>query len=346
MMELFDHPEFRNHQQIHFFEEKKTGLRTIIAIHHLINGISGGGCRFYSYRSTDDALTDVLRLSRAMTYKFALAGIAMGGAKSVIIGNSKADKTEALLESFGSMVESLGGQYVTAGDVGTNEEDMLIVQRKTRFVTGVKGQAGDTSRLTGYGVYQSIRAAVKYKTGSESLKGLRVAVQGAGGVGLHLVRHLLSEGAQVVIADLDAPALAQARKLGVQKTVAPESILFQEADVLAPCALGSILNEKTIPNIKAPIIVGGANNQLAKKEFASLLQEKDILLVPDFIANAGGAIQATGHMEGKTEDAILAHVNSIYKTTMQVLEKSRLENITPLEAAYRLGEEKLKRGRD
>ena len=341
-MTIFDHPEFRDHRQIHFFEDKKAGLRTIIAIHHLVNGRSGGGCRFYPYASTEDALTDVLRLSRAMTYKFVLAGIPMGGAKSVIIGHPKSDKTEALLEAFGDIVESLGGQYTTAGDIGTNEEDMLIIRRRTAHVAGVKGESGDTSRLTGYGVYQSIRAAVKHQTGKDTLNGIRVAVQGIGGVGRHLVRHLLEAGAKVIIADTDPVALEKAKSLGALKTTDTESILFQEVDVLAPCALGGILNERSIPGIKASIIAGGANNQLAKEGDSGLLKQKGILFVPDFIANAGGAIQATGYMEGKSEAEVLGHANSIFDTTLKVLQRSELQSITPLEAAYQIGEERLK----
>ena len=337
-MTLFDHPEFNNHQQVHFFEDKATGLRAIIAIHYLVNGSAGGGCRFYPYATTEDALTDVLRLSRAMTYKFVLTGIPFGGAKSVIIGNPKTDKTEALLESFGKKVDSLKGQYRTAGDVGTNEEDMLIIKRQTNYVAGVKGKGGDTARLTGYGVYQSIKAAVKHKMGQDTLKGIRIAIQGVGGVGVHLIPHLLKEGAEIMVADIDKYALGKAKEMQVHQIIDSDQILFQEVDVLAPCALGGILNADTIPKIKAPIIVGGANNQLSHDSMADRLLKRDILFIPDFVANSGGVIQGAGGLNGLNEETMIAQVNGIFDTTLKLLHLSEAQNITPLMTAYQWGE--------
>lgn len=338
-MPLFEHPEFKNHQEVHFFEDKKVGLKSIIAIHRLIEGTSGGGCRFYPYPSSSEALTDVLRLSRAMTYKFVLAGIAIGGAKTVIIGNPKTDKTTALLESFGRMVNSLGGKFVTGSDVGTNEEDMTIIRRSTRHVVGVKGEGGDTSRITGYGVYQSIRAAVRFKYGQDHLRNIRVAIQGGGGVGRHLAKHLLEAGAEIYLADIDPMAIERAKKLGVRQFVDPDEILIRETDILAPCALGGILNPDSIPNIKADIIAGGANNPLAKDADAEFLKSRDILFVPDFISNSGGVIHGTGQSSGKTEEEIIDQANGIYDTTIKILEMGRDLGISPIQAAYQLAEQ-------
>ncbi len=342
-MTPFEHSAYNKHRQLHFFENREVGLKTIIAIHHLVEGRSGGGCRFYPYQNDADALTDVLRLSRAMTYKFALADVPIGGAKAVIIGNPEINKNEALLEAFGRIVESLGGQYITAGDVGTNEEDMAIIKRATNHVVGVKGEGGDTSITTGYGVYQSIRAAVQFRYGRNNLQNIRVAIQGVGGVGLNLIKYLLEAGARPVIADTNPKALEKAQKLGVRKIVDPKAILFQETEVLAPCALGGILNKNSIPKIKAKIIAGGANNQLASDKDAESLHAKNILFVPDFIANSGGVMQGAGQMAGSDQEEIIARAKTIYDTTLTVLEMGEKKKITPLQAAYQLAERRLRR---
>lgn len=338
-MTPFNHPDFE-HESVHFFNDPKTGMRAIIALHQAYQGRTGGGCRFYPYPSGEEALTDALRLSRAMTYKFVLADIPMGGAKSVIIGDPRTLKTEALLEAFGECVARLNGRYTVGGDVGTNDEDMAVIRRKTPYVAGVKGAGGDTAPLTGYGVFRALEAAWAFRNPGTSLEGVRVAIQGLGGVGQHLAGHLSAVGAQLVVTDIDTSVLGQAREKGWE-VVDPSDILFSEAAILAPCALGGVLTEETIPHLKASIICGGANNQLAQEILSDQLQDRGITFVPDFVANAGGAISATGHLAGRPQDEIMAHVNGIYATTMAILQLAEQTRITPLAAAYQLAREKM-----
>ena len=341
MANVFEHAEFNNHKEVHFFNDEKVGLKAIIAIHHFHKGHSGGGCRFYPYPSSEEALTDVLRLSRAMTYKFALADIPMGGGKSVIIGDPQKLKTEELLEVFGQKIAELNGKYLVGGDVGTNEEDMTIIRRKTQFVAGAKGVGGDTAPMTGYGVFRALSAAWQFYTKGRSLENVRVAIQGFGGVGFHLAQFLDAAGAQITVADLSSKAQEKAKELGYN-VVSTFDILSQEVDILAPCALGGILNEESIPKISAKVICGGANNQLKHEDLILELEKKDILFVPDFISSAGGAIYGSGNLAGKSKEEIKIHADKIYDTTMLVLERAHKEGINVLESAYILAEEKLK----
>lgn len=340
MTQVFEHPEFDNHQEIHFFQDQETGLRTIIAVHRLLKGTSGGGCRFYPYSGTEAALTDVLRLSRAMTYKFVLADLPMGGAKSVIIGDPKKMKTEALLEAFGKKVQGLNGKYTVGPDVGTNEADMGIIRRQTQYAAGAKEVGGNTAPMTGYGVFKALSAAWQFYAKGKSLENVRVAIQGFGGVGYHLAQLLDAAGAHITVADLDEKAMKKARELGYQ-TVSTLDLLSQEVDILAPCALGGVINKESLPKIHAHIICGGANNQLKEESLIKPLEEKGILFIPDFISSAGGAIYGAGHLAGKTKEEIKAQADRIYDTTLEVLERSRNKKIDVLSAAYGLAEEKL-----
>ncbi|MDX1478821.1 MAG: Glu/Leu/Phe/Val dehydrogenase dimerization domain-containing protein [Saprospiraceae bacterium] len=336
---MFDHPEF-DHESLHVFRDPVTGLYCIIAIHRTVAGTTGGGCRFFPYPSTQAALTDVLRLSRAMTYKNVLAGLPMGGGKAVVIGNPDIDKSPDILEAFARCVESLGGRYVTACDVGTNEDDMLLVHRHTRYTMGAKGHGGSTAPLTGYGVFQSMLAAWETVTGAPDLAGVRVAVQGYGGVGTHLVKHLREARADVVVADPHPAAAQRAHEAGL--TVVPvDEILFQNVDILSPNALGAVLNDQTIPRIKARIICGGANNQLAEARHAVALMERGITFVPDFVASAGGIIHGEGHYRGRTAKDILQTVEQIHTTTKTVLQRAHTRDQTPLTAAYALVDARL-----
>ncbi len=341
MTHIFEHPEFNNHQEIHFFNDEATGLKAIIAIHRMRDGAAAGGCRFYPYPGTEEALTDVLRLSRAMTYKFALANIPMGGGKSVIIGDPKKLKTEKLLEAFGEKIADLHGKYTVGGDVGTNSNDMAIIRRKTSFAAGAKEVGGDTAPLTGYGVFKALEAAWHFYSKGQSLDNVKVAIQGFGGVGYHLALHLKEAGAEITIADINLQAQKTATELGF-KVVETQEILFQDVDILSPCALGGVINGASIPQINAKIICGGANNQLKSEALIQRLDNKGILFVPDFISSAGGAIHGTGHLTGKNQKEIREHADQIYKTTLQVLEKSQYEGFNVLRAAYALAEEKLR----
>jgi leucine dehydrogenase len=345
MINVFEHPEFKDHQEIHFFQDRETGLKAIIAIHFLLEGTAGGGCRFYPYAGSEEALTDVLRLSRTMTYKFILADVPMGGAKSVIIGNPQKHKTEALLESFGEKIDELNGKYIVGPDVGTNENDMSVIRRRTQYAAGAKETGGNTAPMTGYGVFKALLAAWQFQSGGKSLENVRVAIQGFGAVGYHLAQQLEAAGAQITVADLSDRALEKARELGYQ-TVSTLDLISQEVDILAPCALGGVLNEESLPKINARIICGGANNQLKDEQLITALEEKGILFIPDFISSAGGAIYGAGHLAGKSSEEIQAQADRIYDTTLQVLNKARQENISVLSAAYNLAEEKLKEKTD
>ncbi len=319
---VFDHPEFDGHQQVTFVSDEPSGLTAIVAIHHLRRSSAGGGVRFRPYKSIDDALTDVLRLSKAMTYKLVLAGLPMGGAKSVIIGDPSTDKTPELLAAFGRYVASLDGRYTAGPDVGTNAQDMEILATVTDHVAGRASGAGSTAPPTALGVFNGIRATAVAAFGSESLDGRRVAVQGAGGVGSHVVEHLVGAGAKVLVADIDrAAAEAVAEKFGATAVDAAE-ILSSEVDILSPNAVGGILNADTIPTIRATAICGGANNQLARSADGVALAERGILWAPDYVVSAGGAIAGSyelGYISEARRDTML---DSIFSTTLDLLTES------------------------
>lgn len=291
-MSVFTSQSFDGHELVTFSEDASTGLRAIIAIHNSSLGPAFGGCRMYPYANDDEALDDVLRLSRGMTYKNSLAGLPMGGGKAVIIGDPKTLKTPELMQSMGRFVETLGGRYVTAEDSGTCVADMKEIGKMTKHVTGLnEGQqyGGDPSPFTALGIYVGIKAAVKYKLGAHDLQGKSVAVQGAGAVGRRLIALLISAGAKVFVSDVNQTNLALAAKLGAV-SVNTNDILQLDVDVLAPCAMGAVINNDTIEAINASIIAGGANNQLHSSEHADALLSQDILYAPDFVINAGGII--------------------------------------------------------
>lgn len=319
---VFDHPEFDGHQQVTFVSDEQSGLRAIVAVHHLRGLTAGGGVRFRPYESIDEALTDVLRLSRAMTYKMVLAGLPMGGAKSVIIGDPATDKTPALLRAFGRYADSLGGRYTAGPDVGTDADDMEILAEVTDHVAGRASGAGSTAPPTAIGVFNGIRATAAAAFGGETLDGRRVAVQGAGGVGSNLVGHLVEAGAEVVVADTDrAAAEAVAERHGAT-VVDADDILCADVDILSPNAVGGILNAKTVPTIKASAICGGANNQLASTADGVTLAERGILWAPDYVVSAGGAIAGSwelGHITEAERDAML---DAIFSTTLDLLNEA------------------------
>ncbi|MGN6589574.1 MAG: Glu/Leu/Phe/Val family dehydrogenase [Sphingomicrobium sp.] len=287
-------PDFDAHEDVHFFADEKSGLRAIIAIHSTHLGPAGGGARFWHYAQGDEALTDALRLSRGMSYKNAMAGLPLGGGKSVILADEDRTKTPEMLHAFGRAVEKLGGRYVTAEDVGINVADMIEIARSTKYVAGLPNSGGDVGGdpgpHTSLGVFLGIKAAVKWALGKESLNGLHIALQGAGSVATGVALHACAEGARLTIADVDS---AKAQKLADRsggKVVSADEILELEADVLSPCALGAVLDANSIPKLKVPVVAGGANNQLATPEDGERLHARNILYAPDYVINAGGII--------------------------------------------------------
>lgn len=326
-MSVFDHVEFDNHESIHFFDDKATGLRAIIAVHSTALGPGAGGCRRWTYAKDADAITDALRLSRGMTYKNAVAGLPFGGGKAVILANDDAPKSEALFRAFGRTVASLGGRYITAEDVGVSVEDMRHVQQETSFVSGLPqsgdSAGGDPSPWTAVGVFLGIEAAVKARLGNDSLDGLSVAVQGVGHVGFHLCRMLVDAGASLTIADVNRANLDKVTSAMDAEVVAPSDILFADVDILAPCALGNILTSATIPNIKAKVIAGAANNQLSTTADGQRLADRDILYAPDYVINAGGIISVSHEYHGNSsEDQVQADVEKIPLRLTEIFEES------------------------
>jgi len=315
-MGVFDHAEFDDHESLHFVNDASSGLRAIIAIHSTALGPAAGGCRRWSYTSNADALTDALRLSRGMTYKNAVAELPFGGGKAVILANRNTEKTPELLAAFGTAVESLNGRYVTAEDVGMSVEDMRLVQQKTQFVSGLPqsgdSAGGDPSPWTALGVFLGMQAAVKVRLGNDSLDGLTVAVQGVGHVGAHLCRLLNDAGAKLIIADVNRDNLHSVSAALPVDIVAPAEILYSDADILAPCALGNILTTATIPRIKAKVIAGAANNQLSTLEDGARLAAREILYAPDYVINAGGIISVSHeYYGGSSEGKVHADVEKI-----------------------------------
>ncbi|NIA28246.1 MAG: amino acid dehydrogenase [Desulfobulbaceae bacterium] len=330
-MSVFDHPEFDQHESLHFVQDPGTGLKAIIAIHSTALGPAAGGCRRWQYANDDDALTDALRLSRGMTYKNAVAGLRFGGGKSVILADDAAPKSPELFHAFGREIEALGGRYITAEDVGCSVEDMRHVHEQTNFVSGLPksgdSAGGDPSPLTALGVFLGIQSAVKTRLGSDSLQGIRVAIQGVGHVGLHLCRLLHDAGASLVVADVSSDNLKLARDEFPVIEVAPTEILCSDVDVLAPCALGNILTAQTIPGIKATIIAGAANNQLATDDDGMRLTERDILYAPDYVINAGGIINVAHEYYGdSSEEHVRADVARIPERLDAIFAEAKATN--------------------
>ena len=315
-MGVFDHAEFDNHESLHYFQDDSTGLRAIISVHSTALGPAAGGCRRWTYTNDADALTDALRLSRGMTYKNAVAGLKFGGGKAVILANDRAPKSGELFAAFGRAVDSLGGRYITAEDVGCTVDDMRHVREQTEFVSGLphaEGVAGgDPSPWTALGCLQGIEAAASAKLGTDSLKGLRIAVQGVGHVGAGLCHLLHEAGAELVVSDVSRDNL-QAISAHLPVTIVPpKDLLFSDVDILSPCALGNILTSTTIPRIRAKIIAGAANNQLATAADGALLAKRGILYAPDYVINAGGIISVAGeYYHTSSEDQVRDDVGRI-----------------------------------
>ena len=341
-----DSPERTGHEQVAFCQDARSGLKAIIAIYSTALGPSLGGTRFYPYGSEEEALADALRLSAAMAYKNALAGLDHGGGKAVIIGDPAELKSEALLRAYGRFIDSLGGRYITACDVGTYSEDMDIIARESRWVTGrtpAYGGAGDSSVLTALGVFAGLRAAAGHVWGSTSLRGRRVGVEGVGKVGRKLVSHLVEDGAEVVICDVSQTAVdgVRARHPEVEVVAGAAELLAANLDVFAPCALGGSVDDQVAATLEAKIICGGANNQLAAAAHDDALAARGITFVPDYLANAGGVIDFYQESIDDRPEAVLASVERIRGITTDVLQRAATSGETPLRVADRTVQERL-----
>lgn len=333
-----------SHEEVVICHNKDVGLRAFIAIHNTALGPALGGTRMWNYKNDEEALIDVLRLSKGMTYKAAAAGLNLGGGKAVIIGDPKVKKTEALFRAFGQYVNSLNGRYITAEDVGTTVDDMEHIYSETPWVTGISkelGGSGDPSPFTAHGVMQGIRAAAKEKLGVDTLKGLRVAIQGLGNVGFHLAEYLHKEGANLIVSDIDPAKVKRAETDLNAHGVAPDQILSVECDILAPCALGAIVNDQTLSKFKTRIIAGGANNQLAEERHGMALRELGILYAPDFVINAGGLMNVFVELEGYSKERAINHTYKIYDNMMQVFRIAKEKQIPTHKAAEDLAERRI-----
>ena len=333
------------HEQVVFCQDSETGLKAIIAIHDTTLGPALGGTRMWNYDNESDALNDVLRLSRGMSFKAAISGLELGGGKAVIIGDSRTEKTEALMRKFGQYVESLGGKYITAEDVGMSTKDMEYVHMETKYVTGIPesmGGSGDPSPVTAFGVYMGMKASANYKWGSNNLEGKTVVVQGIGHVGENLVKHLLKEGADVIINDINEKRLNEfAGEFGVA-IVMGDAIFDLDMDIYSPCALGATVNPDTLSRLKCGIIAGSANNQLADElRDGQICTDKGIVYAPDFLINAGGLINVYSEIKGFDRDRSINQTREIYNTTLEILKKAELENITTHAAALEIAEQRI-----
>ena len=342
---VFGQLSFDNHEQVVFCNDKDTGLKAIIGIHNTTLGPALGGTRMWNYNNEWEALNDVLRLSRGMTFKSAITGLNLGGGKAVIIGDAKTQKTPELMTRFAEFVHSLGGKYITAEDVGMETADMDLVRETTPYVTGIseaKGGAGNPSPITAYGVFMGLKAATKYQFGTDQLEGKKVFVQGIGHVGETLVKHLTEEGAQVTIVDINQDRLLEVAKT-YGATIYTGDNMYQEAmDIYAPCALGATINDATINQIQAKVIAGAANNQLAEEQkHGRILREKGIVYAPDFLINAGGIINVYAELEGYGKDEIIRKTENIYNTTLDILNKAENEDITTHQAALRMAQDRI-----
>jgi valine dehydrogenase (NAD+) len=341
-----DGPEAAGHEQVVFCQDRHTGLKAIIGIYSTALGPALGGTRFYPYATEDDALRDVLHLSRAMAYKNALAGLDLGGGKAVIWGDPAQLKTEALLRAYGRFVQSLNGRYYTACDVGTYVPDMDVIARETRFVTGRSvehGGAGDSSILTAWGVFQGMRAAAEHVWGSPTLAGRRVGIAGLGKVGKYLAGHLLDDGASIVATDVSEAALQWARTTYPQIDLVADTtaLITSDIDVYAPCALGGALDDDTVAVLRATIVTGGANNQLAHPGIDKTLVERGILYTPDYLVNAGGVIQVADEIEGFDFERAKLRATRIFDTTRTILRLADADGVPPAVAADRLAERRM-----
>jgi leucine dehydrogenase len=342
-MEITEKSTNTDHEQVLIGHDAASGYHGIIAIHSTSLGPAVGGTRFWNYADEAEALTDALRLSRGMTYKTALAGLPLGGGKSIIIGNTTTPNREALLRAHGRFVETLQGRYITAEDVGTSPADMEIMRLETQHVAGLAGGSGDPSPYTARGVFRAVQASVKYRWNTDALDGLTVAVQGCGNVGYNLAKLLHQSGAKLIVTDVNRSNLSRVVEELAAETVQPDEIFSVPADVFAPCALGGVINDQTIPKLKVQIVAGAANNQLLEERHGTMLQERNILYAPDYVANAGGVLNGCIEVLGWDAEHSSRKIDEIYDTILRIFESAEAQGITTNQAADRLAEDRLRR---
>jgi leucine dehydrogenase len=322
--------------------DNSAGYRGIIAIHSTTLGPALGGTRFWQYATDEEAIVDALRLARGMTYKNAVAGLNLGGGKSVIIGNNRTMDREMIFRAHGRFVESLGGRYITAEDVGTSTADMDFVHMETKNVTGLAGRSGDPSPVTAHGVFRAIQASAKEKWGSDDLSTKSVSVQGAGHVGYYLAKELHGAGAKLIVTDIDQERVKHVVSEFGARAVGPDEIYAVQADIFAPCALGGIINDKTIPQLKVQIVCGAANNVLLEERHGTALEEKGILYTPDYVANAGGVINVYSELAGWSSARAFRKADEIYETVLKVFKIAKSDQVPTYVAADRLAEQRIK----
>ena len=342
---IFDELAHYGHEQVSFWHDPDTGYRGIIAIHSTILGPALGGTRVWHYESEAEALTDVLRLSRGMTAKAAVAGLNLGGGKSVILADEKIADREGLFRSHGRHVQSLGGRYTTAEDVGTNPSDMAIIREETEYVVGLEGRSGDPSPVTAFGVYRAMKACAKFKYGDASLVGKTVSVKGLGHVGYSLCQFLHAEGAGLIVADIDQAKVNRVVEEFGATSVEHDAIYGVDADIFAPCALGAGINDETIDQLKVDIIAGAANNQLAHDRDGDALDARGIIYAPDYVANGGGLINVNAELAGWSLQEAHDKAGEIYDTMLGLLEIARDEGIPSYKASRRLAERRIDEAR-
>lgn len=343
VINILEHMQAAGHEQVSYFHDEATGLKAIIAVHNTKLGPALGGCRVWPYENEDAALNDVLRLSRAMTYKNAAMGLNLGGGKAVILADSGVDKSPALFEAFGRAVESLGGRYITAEDVGSEPDDMEAVRRQTSHVAGLPDTSGDPSPATAFGIYSGIRASLERVSGSPELAGKRVAVQGLGAVGMSLCEYLHKDGAKLVVTDIAQKRIDYAvNELGAD-AVTSDAIYDVECDVFAPCALGAVINDSTLPRLRTSVVAGSANNQLAESSHAQALKDRGILYAPDFIINGGGVINIAQELEpgGYNRERAYERIRGIGDKLKTVFTMAEERDISTEAAAFIMAQERL-----
>ncbi len=340
-MDFFTQIGEHDHEQVVFCQEPSCGYKGIIAIHNTVLGPALGGTRYWNYNNDQEAFVDALRLSRGMTYKASVAGLNLGGGKSVILGDPRSTNREEIFRAHGRFVETLKGRYITAEDVGTSVDDMEFVAMETEHVTGRAQTSGDPSPVTAYGVYRGIKAAAMAKYGSDSLSGKRVTVQGVGHVGYYLCQNLASEGARLVVTDIDQERVQRIVHEFGAEAVAPDAIYGVEADIYAPSALGATVNDDTIPLLKVDIVAGAANNVLGEARHGDDLHARGILYAPDYVINAGGLINVYGELNGWTAERSMRKAGDIYTTLVQIFELAEAEGIPTYVAADEIAERRI-----
>jgi leucine dehydrogenase len=340
-MQIFELISQHNHEQVVLCYDPSCGYKGIIAVHDTTLGPALGGTRFWNYATDEEAVIDALRLSRGMTYKASVAGLNLGGGKSVIIGDPRTVRREAIFRAHGRFIESLGGRYITAEDVGTSVTDMDYVHMETEHVTGLPGTSGDPSPVTAYGTYRGIKAAAQTRFGDADLRGRTIAVQGLGNVGYYLCRHLSAEGASLVVTDIDPDRVTRVVDEFDAEGVGPDAIYGVAADIYAPCALGATVNDETLPRLRVEIVAGAANNVLAEPRHGEMLHERGILYAPDYVINAGGLINVYGELKGWTSEQAMRKAGEIYTTLLRLFELSQEEGIPTYRAADRIAERRI-----